>query len=166
MLWPVTGRTAEVNGFQRRRRFEFAPRGDSTLASTPDWNVSTSFQLSEGECVIMASIFGREDGPRWPRGQKFRLSAMGTEAEAQYQAAVKSSHDRGGREAFDEAVATWAAPFGVRPGDGVYLSELRISVQTLTELAECLISCGSTKSEAKAALERLLTAKLAELVAP
>ncbi len=113
----------------------------------------------------MTSIFGREEGTRWPRKQKFRLSAIGTEAEAQFQAAIKSSHGRGGRQAFDEAVSTWAAPFGVQPGDGVYLSELRISVQTLTELVECLAACGTTKTEATAALERLLRAKLAEVVA-
>ncbi len=112
----------------------------------------------------MALLFGRESGPRWPRSQKFRLSVIGTEAEANYQAAIKSSHDRGGREAFNQAVATWAAPLGVQPGDGVYLSELRISIQTLTELVECLDPCGTTKSEASAALERLLSAKLAELV--
>lgn len=114
----------------------------------------------------MASFFEHAEGPRWPRKQQFRLSAIGTEAEADYQAAVKSSHSRGGREAFDEAVATWAAHLGVQPGDGVYLSELRISAQTFTGLVECLTSCGTTKSEAKAALERLLSAKLAELVAP
>ena len=114
----------------------------------------------------MASLFGHKEGPRWPRRQQFRLSAIGTEAEAHYQAAVKSSHTRGGREAFDQAVATWAAPLGVQPGDGVYLSELRISIQTLTELVECLTSCGTTKSEAEAALDRLLSAKLAELVPP
>src|SRR5712692_8271716 len=96
----------------------------------------------------MALLFGREAGPRWPRKQKFRLSVIGTEAEADYQ-----------------AVVTWAAPLGVQPGDGVYLSELRISIQTLTELVECLDSCGTTKSEASAALDRLLSAKLAELVA-
>jgi len=114
----------------------------------------------------MASLFGHEEGPRWPRKQQFRLSAIGTEAEAHYQAAVKSSHSGGGRKAFDDAVATWAAPLGIQPGDGVYLSELRISVQTLADLVECLTSCGTTKSEAKAALERLLSAKLAELVSP
>lgn len=114
----------------------------------------------------MASFFGRKEGPRWPRKQRFRLSAIGTEAEADYQAAVKSSHSCAGREAFDQAMATWATPLGVQPGDGVYLSELRISVQTLTELVDRLISCGTTKSEAEAALERLLSAKLAELVAP
>jgi hypothetical protein len=113
----------------------------------------------------MVSVFGREEGPRWPRKQKFRLSAIGTEAEAHYQAALKSSHDLGGRQAFDQAVAAWATSLGVQRGDGVYLSELRISVQTLTELVEGLTLCGTTKSEPAAALKRLLSAKLAELVA-
>ena len=112
----------------------------------------------------MTSIFGREEGPRWPRTQRFRLSPIGAEAEAQYQTALRSCRDQGGREAFDQAVAAWAMPLGIRPGDGVYLSELRVSVRTLTELVESLTSCGTTKSEAKAALNRLINAKLAEPV--
>jgi hypothetical protein len=113
----------------------------------------------------VGSIFGREEGPRWPRAQKFRLSLIGAEAEACYQAAVKASRDRGGREAFDRALAAWATPLGVRPDDGSYLAELRTSVRTLTELLECFASCGTTKTEAKAALDRLISAKLAEPVA-
>lgn len=112
----------------------------------------------------MTSIFEREQAPRWRRGQRFGLSAAGTEAEAEYQTALKSSRDQGGRDALDRALAAWAAVFGVRPRDGVYLSELRIAVQTLSELVDCLQICGATKSEVKEGLDRLISAKLAEPV--
>jgi hypothetical protein len=112
----------------------------------------------------MASIFGREEGTHWRGRQKFRLTASGTEAETQYQVALKSSHELGGRTALAGALEKWASPFGVHPGDGVYLSELGASVRTLTELVENLESSGTTKGEAKAALGRLVDAKLAELV--
>lgn len=112
----------------------------------------------------MTSIFDREAGPRWPRGQKFRLSPVGQEAEAAYQAALKSSREQGGRAAFEQATAAWAAQLGVKPSDGAYLSELRGSMRTVVELLEGLEGSGATKTEVKAALERLVTAKLAELV--
>ena len=44
------------------------------------------------------------------------------------------------------------------------LSKLRIAVQTLPELVECLESCGTTRSEVKDGLDRLISAKLAEPV--
>jgi hypothetical protein len=111
----------------------------------------------------MASIFSRDEGARWPRGQKFRLSASGSEAEAKYQLALKSSRELGGRAAFDSALQTWASHLGVRPGDGVYLCELR-AARSLAELLAALEFSGTTKAEAKAALERLVNAKLAEPV--
>ena len=117
-----------------------------------------------GSHVVMTSIFTREQAPRWRRGQRFGLSAAGAEAEAQYQTALKSSHDQGGRQALDQALVAWAAVFGVRPRDGVYLSELRIAVQTLPELVDCLEICGTTRSEVKDGLDRLISAKLAEPV--
>jgi hypothetical protein len=111
----------------------------------------------------MASIFSRDEGARWPRGQRFRLSVTGTEAEAQYQLALKFSRELGGRAAHNSALQEWASPLGVRPGDGVYLSELR-TVRSLSELLAALESSGATKAEAKAAIERLVDAKLAEPV--
>lgn len=110
----------------------------------------------------MASIFEREKGMRWARGQRFRLSSLGVEAEARYQTALTKSREQGGRAAFDEATSAWAATLGVQPGDGLYLCELRASVRTLLELVQSLETCGVTKSEAKAALERLIHSKLAE----
>jgi hypothetical protein len=112
----------------------------------------------------MTSIFEREQAPRWRRGQRFGLSVARAQAETHYQIALKSSRDQGGRETLDQALATWAAVFGIRPGDGVYLSELRIAVQTLPELVECLESCCTTRSEVKNGLDRLISAKLAEPV--
>src|SRR5262245_4315200 len=112
----------------------------------------------------MASIFGREEGTRWPRGQKFRLTAVGGEAEQRYQDVLKSAREKGGRAAFDEATAAWAAQLGVKPGDGAYLPELKSTPRTVVELVEQLQDGGATKVEVKAALDRLIAAKLAEPV--
>ncbi|MBI3185674.1 MAG: hypothetical protein HYZ28_26340 [Myxococcales bacterium] len=114
----------------------------------------------------MASIFDRGDGTgrRWPRGQKFRLSTSGLEAVAQYQEALRACREVGGRAAFDQATGAWAASVGVQPGDGAYLEELRVSDRSMVELVELLEDCGATTDEAKAALLRLLSAKLTEPV--
>jgi hypothetical protein len=113
----------------------------------------------------MSSIFGRDEGPRFARGQKFRLSTGGIEAQERYQEAVRASHEQGGRAAFDAAANTWAAASGLRPGDALYLCELGATTRTLQELVESLENCGATKADAKAALQRLITARLAEAVA-
>jgi hypothetical protein len=145
-----------VNGYQSARTLS-SPRGWFHLSIDLYWK-------GFGSHVVMTSIFAREQAPRWRRGQRFGLSAAGAKAETQYQTALKSSHDQGGREALDQALAAWAAVFGVRPPDGVYLSELRIAVQTLPELVDCLEICGTTRSEVKDGLDRLISAKLAEPV--
>jgi hypothetical protein len=90
------------------------------------------------------------------------LSPAGLEAEDRYQAALTESRERGGRTAFDELTAVWAASAGVNPGDGLYLQELKAANRTLPEIAESLEASGNSRSEAKAAIDRLLKAKLAE----
>ena len=130
----------------------------------PAWNATKFFQLIKGRTCVMASILSREEGTHWRGRQKFRLTANGTEAEAQYQLALKSSRELGGRAALDGALERWASALGVRPGDGVYLSELRASVRTLAEIVEGLEPCGITKGEAKEALGRLVNSNFAELV--
>lgn len=112
----------------------------------------------------MNSIFNREPGPRWPRGQKFRISQAGLEAEARYQQALAGSRATGGRDAHQAALASWASDAGVRPEDGLFLSELKQAPLTLPELLAALETTGATKLEAKTALERLIAANLAELV--
>jgi hypothetical protein len=113
----------------------------------------------------LASIFDRTPGARFPRGQKFQISPAGVEAEERYQAALQASRERGGRAALDEATAAWASALGVAPGDGVYLTELKGGARSISDLAESLESAGATKNEAKAAIERLLKAKLVDLAA-
>jgi len=110
----------------------------------------------------MPSIFGREEGTRWPRGQKFRLTALGQDAEARYQEALQGARDAGGRSAFDEATKAFAVPLGLQPGDGAFLGELKAQPRTIVDLMEQLQDGGATKAEVKAALDRLITAKLAE----
>jgi hypothetical protein len=112
----------------------------------------------------VASIFDRTPGARFPRGQKFQITQAGLEAEDRYQAALQASRERGGRAALDEATAAWASALGVTPGDAVYLTELRAGTRTISDLAESLESAGATKAEAKAAIERLIKAGLADPV--
>ncbi len=113
----------------------------------------------------MPSIFGREEGTRWPRGQKFRLTALGQDVEARYQAVLLEARQAGGRAAFDEATKTFAAPLGIQPGDGTFLGELKAQPRSIVELMESLQDGGATKAEVKSALDRLIAAKLAEPVA-
>jgi hypothetical protein len=110
----------------------------------------------------MPSIFSREEGTRWPRGQRFRLTPAGLEAETSYQQVLQGARDKGGRSAFDEATVSWATPLGLKASDGAYLSELKTAPRTVVELVELLEDGGATKVEAKAALDRLIAAKLAE----
>src|SRR5437870_11986068 len=81
----------------------------------------------------MPSIFGREEGTRWPRGQKFQLTALGQDAEARYQAVLQGARDAGGRVAFDEATKQFAAPLGIQPGDGAFLGELKAQPRTIVD---------------------------------
>ena len=113
----------------------------------------------------MPSIFGREEGTRWPRGQKFRLTPLGQDVEARYQAVLAEARQAGGRAAFDEATKAFAAPLGLQAGDGTYLGELKAGPRTIIDLMEQLEDGGATKAEVKAALDRLIAAKLAEPVA-
>jgi hypothetical protein len=114
--------------------------------------------------TAMPSIFGREEGTRWPRGQKFRLTALGQEVETRYQQVLQGARQAGGRVAFDEATKAFAAPLAIQPGDGAFLGELKAEPRTIVELMELLQDGGATKAEVKAALDRLIAAKLVEPV--
>ena len=99
-------------------------------------------------------------GPRrWPRGQKFTLSPEGTEAREAYQAAVLAAR-AAGRAALDSALAEWATPRAVAPGDGVVLAELGGKPRGLNDLAVALEECGIALAEVRSAVDRLVTAKL------
>lgn len=105
----------------------------------------------------------RSDGPRWARGQKFSLSVAGTEAEEAYRAAVTGARG-GGRPALDAALAAWAAPRQVAPGDGVLLAELKAKPRGLADVTRALEDTGIAAADVRLALDRLVKAGLAELV--
>jgi hypothetical protein len=94
---------------------------------------------------------------RWPRGQKFTLSSEGAAVEEAYRAAVAAAR-QSGRAALDAALAAWAAPLGVQPGDGVVLSELRVERRGIPELSRALEEAGIELAEVRAAVDRLVTA--------
>jgi hypothetical protein len=100
-------------------------------------------------------------GKRWPRGQKFALSARGADAEARYRDAVFAAR-ASGRTALDVAQREWALPLAVQPGDGVVLGELRTGKRSIAELAKGLEDCGTTVADVKAVIDRLTDAQLVE----
>ena len=79
----------------------------------------------------------------------------------------RSTHEGAHSGSLDTGGDTGGAGAGLRriqPGDGAYLSELRGATRSLSELLESLEDCGTTPNEAKAAMHRLLGAKLTEPV--
>jgi hypothetical protein len=94
---------------------------------------------------------------RWPRGQKFTPSPVGVAAEEVYRTAVAAAR-QSGRAALDAALAAWAAPLGVQPGDGVVLSELRSERRGIPELCRALEEAGIAPAEVRAAIDRLVSA--------
>jgi hypothetical protein len=94
---------------------------------------------------------------RWPRGQKFTPSPEGVTAEEAYRTAVAAAR-QSGRAALDAALAAWAAPLGVQPGDGVVLSQLRAERRGIPDLCRALEEAGIAAAEVRAAVDRLVAA--------
>jgi hypothetical protein len=104
-------------------------------------------------------------GKRWPRGQKFTVSASGAAAEEDYRAAVTAAR-ASGRAALDSALAAWAATRGLAPADGVVLSQLSGKRLGLAALCESLESAGIVADEVRAAIGRLVTAGVVDPLPP
>ena len=100
---------------------------------------------------------------RWPRGQKFVLSAAGLEAEGLHREAVATAR-ASGRSALDAALVAWSTPLGIAPGDGVVLIELRAGKKGLNDLGRALETTGLEPAELKASIDRLYVAGLVEPV--
>lgn len=109
---------------------------------------------------MLASLRSR-GGKRWPRGQRFNLSARGVEAEEACRAAVQQARAQG-RDALEAAQKAWATPLGVQPGDGVVLAEVRPGRRSIADVCQALESCGMTQTEVRDALDRLVEAGMAE----
>jgi hypothetical protein len=103
------------------------------------------------------------DGPRWPRGQKFTLSLAGREAHEAHRTAVLSARGLS-RAALDSALAAWASPRQVEPGDGVLLGELLERPRGLPDLTQALEDAGASPAEIRAAVARLVNAGLVDPV--
>ncbi len=102
---------------------------------------------------------------RWPRGQKFALSAVGTEARDAYRAAVLGAR-ASGRAALDSALAAWATPRRVAPVDGAILAELGGKRLGIGALCEALETTGIAPDEVRAAIGRLVEAGIVEPLPP
>ncbi len=104
------------------------------------------------------------DGPRWPRGQKFSLSLAGREAQEAYRSAVVSARGQS-RAALDAALGAWAEPRQVQPGDGVLLGELLERPRGLSDLIRALEGAGTSGAEVRGAMGRLVSAGLVDAAA-
>jgi hypothetical protein len=103
------------------------------------------------------------DRRRWPRGQKFALSAVGAEAEEAYRSAVLGARSSG-RSVLEAALAGWAGPRRLAPGDGVVLAELSGKQLGLAHLCESLEVTGIPADEVRAAVGRLVDAGIVQPV--
>ena len=92
---------------------------------------------------------------RWPRSQRFTLSARGQQAESAYRERIVTSRSEPGRASFDTARAEWAQAHGLSADDGLYLAEVARGPVTLSQVVESLETCGKNRLDAIAALERL-----------
>ncbi len=102
--------------------------------------------------------------PRWARGQKFTLSTAGRQAEESYRAAVLEARGSG-RAGLETALAAWATGHApVAGSDGVLFGELKGKPPGLSDLTRALEDAGIEAGEVRAALARLVTAGLVELV--
>ncbi len=100
-------------------------------------------------------------GKRWPRGQKFRISLLGDEADLAYREAIQLSRAQG-RDALFAAERSWAEPRRVKATDGVILAELRGGKKSIADVARALEDCGTTPAEVKDSVDRLVEAGLVE----
>lgn len=109
---------------------------------------------------MLESLKPRE-GHRWPRGQRFQLTAAGIAAEESHAEAVREARAQG-RGALDQAQRRWAEALGLEACDGVVLTELKPGKKSLGDLASALDDCGRTKADVKASVDRLVDKALVE----
>ena len=103
---------------------------------------------------------------KWPKGQRFQLSAAGREAGAQYRATITASRVEGGRASYDAANAEWAARLKVEAADHLYFGELQKAPRTIDEMVASLEGCGPVRADVKTAIDRLVKLQLLEPVVP
>lgn len=92
---------------------------------------------------------------RWPRGQRFTLSARGIEAEAAYRAAVQDVRSLG-RDALTQAEKRWAEALGLAPGDGVVMAEIRPGRRSFADLGHALQDCGTVPAQIRESVDRMV----------
>lgn len=97
---------------------------------------------------------------RWPRTQRFVLSERGVSAAQAYMDDIVASRSAEGRSSYDAARTKWAQTYAIEPNDGLYLAEIKAGPIRLEHILAALESCGETRKDAIAALERLLDAGL------
>jgi len=104
--------------------------------------------------------------PRWPKGQRFQLSAAGREAGVTYRAAITASRAEAGRASFDAANSDWAKRLNIESADGLYFGEMQKGPRTIDEMVASLEGCGPARSDIRTAVDRLVKLQLLEPVIP
>jgi hypothetical protein len=100
---------------------------------------------------------------RWPRGQRFGLSAQGVDAEAAYRATVQDVRSLG-RDALALAEKRWAEPLGLSPGDGVVMAQIRPGRRSFADLGHALEDCGTPPTQIRESVDRLVERGLVEVL--
>ena len=108
----------------------------------------------------------RRPRTKWNRSQRFQLSPAGREAGLNYRQVIVASRAEGGRKSFDVARTEWAARLELEPTDGLYLGELLDAPRTIPEIAISLDGCGPQRGDVRAAVDRLVQARMMEPVVP
>ncbi len=109
-------------------------------------------------------LSSHRNGPkRWPRGQKFALTAAGLAADTAHRETVAQAR-ASGRTALDAALVAWATPLALQAGDGTVLGELRSGRLGVPDLVERLEPAGIQPDEVRGALQRLVAAGLVEAI--
>ena len=103
---------------------------------------------------------------KWPKGQRFQLSAAGREAGSQYRTSITASRSEAGRASFDAANSEWAARLKLETADHLYFGELQKAPRTIDEMVASLEGCGPARADVKTAIDRLVKLQLLEPVVP
>ena len=103
----------------------------------------------------------------WKPRQRFHLAEPGQAAAESYQLAVRAAQQSAAqRTDLELAKQEWADALKLRPMDGIVLDELVAGRTCLADMKETLDACALTLRAARGAIDRLVAARLIEMVEP
>lgn len=103
----------------------------------------------------------------WKPRHRFRVTAAGEAAARGYREAMTVAQQGGdARAALERAKQDWAAPLGLRPGDGILIDELAAGASSLSDLQPTMEACDLSLRDARGVLDRLVASGLIESLEP